>query len=67
MISVFPRHSSLLKRLPLIVFQGTTHLQNAAGETLSVADPEEAWIFHILPDDTGASAVWVAQRVPDSK
>ena len=32
---------------------------------LSVIDPEEAWIFHILPDDTGKGAVWAARRVPD--
>ncbi|KAF0719433.1 Aste57867_1029 [Aphanomyces stellatus] len=36
-----------------------------AGESLTVADPNEIWLFHIHPDDTGASAVWVAQRLPD--
>ena len=35
-----------------------------AGEGLTVADPEEVWIFHILPDPTGASAIWAAQRIP---
>ncbi|RHY93995.1 hypothetical protein DYB35_000967, partial [Aphanomyces astaci] len=35
-----------------------------AGETLTVTDTKEGWVFHILPDDSGASAVWVAQRVP---
>jgi len=36
------------------------------GESLSIADPNEAWIFEIMgkgKDDPGA--VWVARRVPD--
>lgn len=36
-----------------------------SGEALTIIDTEEAWVFHILPDDTGKSAVWAAQRVPD--
>lgn len=36
-----------------------------AGEALTVTDTKEAWMFHILPDDTGKSAIWAAQRVPD--
>jgi dipeptidase len=31
-----------------------------------VIDPHEAWVFHIIPDDSGSSAVWVAQRIPDN-
>ncbi len=36
-----------------------------SGEALSIPDLVEAWMFHIVPDDTGARAVWVGKRVPD--
>lgn len=36
-----------------------------AGEALTIADRHESWMFHILADDTGRSAVWAAQRVPE--
>ena len=35
------------------------------GESLLVGNPHEAFIFHILPDGSGKSAVWVAERVDD--
>ena len=43
-----------------------------SGEMLAVADPEEAWIFEIMPvgplwtpESGEPGAVWCAQRVPD--
>lgn len=38
--------------------------EGEAGEALTITDPHESYVFHILPDDTGMGAVWVAQRLP---
>ena len=44
---------------------GPAHAMGEGGEALTVSDTTEAWVFHIIPDDTKSSAVWIAQRVPD--
>jgi len=44
---------------------GSDTTQSEGGESLQIADPEEAWVFHVMADDTGSSAIWVAKRVPD--
>ena len=46
-------------------FYGAGEFEGTA-ESLAVSDTEEAWIFHILPDPTGKSCIWAAQRVPDN-
>jgi dipeptidase len=45
-------------------FYGAGQFEGTA-ESLAVSDPNDAWIFHILPDPTGRSAIWAAQRVPE--
>ena len=34
-------------------------------ESLMVTDPTSAYIFHVLSDSTGNSAIWAALKVPD--
>jgi len=43
--------------------------REGGGETLTVADPKEAWVFHVLAgaDDEGGNAIWVAKRLPDNQ
>ena len=39
---------------------------NSSGETLTVCDPNEAWIMEIIGKGSGRKgAVWVALRIPD--
>jgi dipeptidase len=46
-------------------WSGGDDSKGEGGEALTVIDTKEAWMFHVTSDDTGASAVWVAQRIPD--
>lgn len=46
-------------------FYGASNSPEGGAESLVVIDPNEAWVFHILPDPSGASAIWAAARVPD--
>lgn len=38
----------------------------STGESISIADPDEAWILEIIgPGEGGEGAIWVAVRIPD--
>ncbi|PZC52009.1 MULTISPECIES: dipeptidase [unclassified Mesotoga] len=37
------------------------------GETLTVADPNEAWVFEICASPDKKSALWAAKKVPDGE
>jgi len=47
-------------------FYGPPDSFEGSGESLIVGGPDEAWVFQILSDPQGKSAIWAAKRVPDT-
>jgi dipeptidase len=43
----------------------STYGYSDGGETFSIADPDEVWIYEIINKGDEKGAVWVARRVPD--
>ncbi|MGX8712161.1 MAG: dipeptidase [bacterium] len=43
----------------------STYGYSDGGETFSLADPDEVWIYEIINKGNDKGAVWVARRVPD--
>ena len=43
----------------------STYGYSDGGESFSIADPDEVWIFEIIGKTSEKGAVWVARRVPD--
>ena len=43
----------------------STYGYSDGGESFSIADPDEVWIYEIIGKDDEKGAVWVARRVPD--
>ena len=43
----------------------STYGYSDGGETFSLADPDEVWIYEIINKGDERGAVWVARRVPD--
>jgi len=37
------------------------------GETLPVADPNEAWVFEMAPSPEESAGLWVAKKIPDGE
>jgi dipeptidase len=60
------RSKTAREALKVMVDLVTEHGYASSGESISVSDPKEAWIFEIIsrgPDQKGA--LWVARKVPD--
>jgi dipeptidase len=59
------RATSAYSAVQIMGSLAVAHGYRDAGESLLVVDPADAFIFHVLPDPTNASAIWVAQRITD--
>ena len=63
-VSYLYLHTHVIQYTVCIDWSGGDASLGEGGEALTVVDKHEAWVFHVMGDDTGTSAIWVAKRVP---
>lgn len=61
------RATTAREAITVITDLAETYGYGSEGESISIADPNEAWLLEIIGTGGEGGAVWVARKVPDGK